>query len=385
MKEKTTAEGLKPRYEILDGLRGVAAVFVVCFHIAECYSMNPVDKWLNHGYLAVDFFFVLSGFVIGYAYDDRWQRGRLSTGAFFRRRLIRLHPLVFLSMALGTALFYFSDCPAFSRVSETTWWMLMGSALLSAFLIPQPASMNVRGTEELSSVNIPAWSLIYEYVGNIGYALLLRRLSRRGLAVGTGLFAVMLTDAALDLNLTGVLEGHDFPLSLNGGFFFNPEQVYIGMARMGYSFCAGLLLSRLKVSLSLKRGFWWCALCIVAALGMPCVGGWEHPWMDGAYNAVCALFLFPLLVVTGAGSRISGHRSTAVCNFLGEISYPLYITHYPMIYVLWSWIENHPEAAVSTHVVVVVSVLLLDLAIAYAALKLYDEPIRKWLGKRYSS
>lgn len=81
----------KPRYAILDGLRGVAAVIVVAFHLFETYSKGPAYQILNHGYLAVDFFFVLSGFVIGYAYDNRW--GKMSTLAFFKRRLIRLHPM----------------------------------------------------------------------------------------------------------------------------------------------------------------------------------------------------------------------------------------------------------------------------------------------------
>lgn len=60
----------KPHYEILDGLRGVAALLVIFYHVFECFDWSPAP----HGYLAVDFFFVLSGFVIGYAYDDRWNR-----------------------------------------------------------------------------------------------------------------------------------------------------------------------------------------------------------------------------------------------------------------------------------------------------------------------
>lgn len=70
----TTFLASKPRYEILDGLRGVAAMLVVAYHLLETYTANPMEQLLNHGYLAVDFFFVLSGFVIGYAYDDRWDR-----------------------------------------------------------------------------------------------------------------------------------------------------------------------------------------------------------------------------------------------------------------------------------------------------------------------
>ena len=85
----TTYLASKPRYEILDGLRGVAAMIVVAYHLFETYSAGPVHQILNHGYLAVDFFFVLSGFVIGYAYDDRWDR--MSIKDFFKRRLVRLH------------------------------------------------------------------------------------------------------------------------------------------------------------------------------------------------------------------------------------------------------------------------------------------------------
>ena len=97
----------KPRYEILDGLRGVAAMIVVAFHLLETYSKGPAYQVLNHGYLAVDFFFVLSGFVIGYAYDDRWNC--MSLKGFFKRRLVRLHPMVIMGSLIGALFFYFGS------------------------------------------------------------------------------------------------------------------------------------------------------------------------------------------------------------------------------------------------------------------------------------
>ncbi len=99
----------KQHYEILDGLRGVAAVTVVCFHLFEAFATSHIDQRINHGYLAVDFFFILSGFVVGYAYDDRWQR--MSAWEFLKRRFIRLHPLVVLGALIGAAVFYFQGCP----------------------------------------------------------------------------------------------------------------------------------------------------------------------------------------------------------------------------------------------------------------------------------
>lgn len=94
----------KPHYDLLDGLRGVAAITVVWFHIFEAFATSHLDQRINHGYLAVDFFFILSGFVIGYAYDDRW--GKMKTKDFIKRRVIRLHPMVVMGAIIGAVMFY---------------------------------------------------------------------------------------------------------------------------------------------------------------------------------------------------------------------------------------------------------------------------------------
>lgn len=133
----------KPRYEILDGLRGVASMMVVAYHLFETYSHDPLHQILNHGYLAVDFFFVLSGFVIGYAYDDRWTRMTLKD--FFKRRLVRLHPMVIMGTLIGALLFYFGDCSAFPSISETPWWKLLLLFLLSCTMIPGSYIMGYTG------------------------------------------------------------------------------------------------------------------------------------------------------------------------------------------------------------------------------------------------
>ncbi|MDR1332384.1 MAG: acyltransferase, partial [Tannerella sp.] len=104
MKAENTLQA-KPHYEILDGLRGVAAIMVLAFHVLEVYATNsPFEQLLNHAYLAVDFFFVLSGFVVGYAYDDRWGKGGMSVGNFLKRRVFRLHPMVIFGTLLGVVL-----------------------------------------------------------------------------------------------------------------------------------------------------------------------------------------------------------------------------------------------------------------------------------------
>lgn len=83
------SESARPRYELLDGLRGVAAIVVIWYHVFEGFATSSKDQILNHGYPAVDFFFMLSGFVIGYAYDCCWREGRMTVREFLRRRLSR--------------------------------------------------------------------------------------------------------------------------------------------------------------------------------------------------------------------------------------------------------------------------------------------------------
>lgn len=134
----------KKHYEILDGLRGVAAIIVVLFHIFEIFSNGDHSKQIiNHGYLAVDFFFMLSGFVIAHAYDDRWNK--MSLTAFFKRRLIRLHPMIFIGMTLGAILFYFGESPIFPNIENTSLWKLILVMLIGYTLLPLPLSWTLEG------------------------------------------------------------------------------------------------------------------------------------------------------------------------------------------------------------------------------------------------
>src|SRR5690349_12948736 len=114
----------KKHYPVLDGLRGVAAVMVVCMHVMETFSEgNRFIMIINHGYLAVDFFFLLSGFVISYAYDDRWSK--MTQWDFYKRRLVRLQPMVVLGSLAGAALFYFQQGQAFPLIADTPAWKLL--------------------------------------------------------------------------------------------------------------------------------------------------------------------------------------------------------------------------------------------------------------------
>ncbi len=374
----------KPRYEILDGLRGVAAMLVVVYHLLETYFHSAPNQPVNHGYLAVDFFFVLSGFVIGYAYDDRWNR--MSTWDFFKRRLIRLHPMVIFGTLLGAALFYFGDCRAFPLVADSQWYMVLLVMLVAFTMIPIPASMDIRGWAETNPLNGTAWSLQWEYLANVLYALFIRRLPKAALVVCVALFAVMTLILCLNIDVTGWLEFRQYAsYTVIGGWSLMPDQLQIGLTRLLYPFFCGLLISRSGKLIKVKGGFWWCSLMIVVLLCMPWMGmdvAGDGRWTNGLYEAVCILILFPLIVMIGAGSSVNGGKSAAINKFLGEISYPIYITHFPLICLQMSWADKHQDAALGTHVFVAVSIFLLSIFVAYASLKLYDIPVREWLRKK---
>lgn len=358
----------KPHYNILDGLRGIAALMVVCFHLFEAFATSHLDQRINHGYLAVDFFFILSGFVVGYAYDDRWKK--MTVAEFLKRRFIRLHPMVVMGAVIGAVMFYFQGCSVWD-VSTVSISMLLVATLLNALLIPAAPGSEIRGLGEMYPLNGPSWSLFFEYIGNILYAFFIRKLPTRALSVlvllaGCGLAAFAIWGPLGDICVGFAMDG----VNMTGGSL-----------RLLFAFSAGLLLSRVFKPIHIKGAFWICSLAVVALLSVPRIGGSEHLWMNGLYDTVCAVVFFPLLVYLGASGKTTDKITTRVCKFLGDISYPLYMVHYPFIYLYYAWVKNEnltfEQSLPGAAALVVGSVIL-----AYLCLKLYDEPVRRFLTKR---
>jgi len=118
-------------------------------------------------------------------------------------------------------------------------------------------------------------------------------------------------------------------------------------------------------------------------MAIPCIGGKEPGLADGIYQAVAILAVFPLVVLTGAGSRTTDAFSTKFCKWLGDISYPIYITHYPIMYMQMSWVQDHPDSPVWIHILVNVGVVAMSIILAYGLLKAYDLPVRAWLTEHW--
>ena len=170
-----------------------------------------------------------------------------------------------------------------------------------------------------------------------------------------------------------------------GGWGLSAEHLQVGLTRLLTPFLCGLLLSRLGCRVRLRGGFWWCSLALVVLTAVPRLGGGGAPWLNGLFDAAAILVVFPLIVAAGAGSSVDGSRSTAVCRIIGELSYPLYLTHYPYAMLHKQWIANHPGAPASTHAFVSLCVFAMALMTAYATSRLYDQPVRRWLRSRLYS
>lgn len=369
----------KVHYAILDGLRGVAALMVVIYHIFEGYAFagGGIIESLNHGYLAVDFFFILSGFVVGYAYDDRLGKS-MKTKDFLKRRLIRLHPMVIMGAVLGAATFCIQGSTQWDG-TEISISLVMLSMLCAMLFIPAipGGCYEIRGNGEMFPLNGPSWSLFFEYIGNILYALFVRRLSTKLLtaivvSLGIGYTAFAIFDASGYGNM-GV------------GWTLDSINFLGGMLRMLFRFSMGLLLSRNFKPFKVKGSFWLASSILIIIFAIPYIPSDGNICYNGILEAVCVTLIFPILVRLGASGSTADHKSTAICNFLGRISYPLYMIHYPLMYLFYAWLIENKAPAFAETWQAALGVYVTCIILALLCMKLYDEPMRRYLAKKFLS
>lgn len=354
--DKTTAAfpQTKQHFEILDGLRGIAALAVVTFHFLEWVYADASKNFIGHGFLAVDFFFCLSGFVIGYAYDDRI--AKMGIHKFFITRIIRLHPLVLAGSILGLLAFLFDPFGGHPEIYSTSKIIL--AFFCSILLIPLPVIAD-RGFN-LFSFNAPAWSLFWEYIVNIAYAFFLYRIARNYLLLLTILSAAAICFVGYSSgNLLGGWSGPTF---------------WDGCARISYSFLAGLLIYRSNWIIKNKVGFIGLTMLLLLAFIMP-FSKWN--WLS---EPLVVLFYFPLLIALGAGATLAPDLKK-VCIFSGKVSYPLYMTHYAVLWMFGNYYTTHKPD--TTHLtLIIIAGLILLVGAAYLIMVFYDIPVRKYLSNR---
>ena len=295
-------------------------------------------------------------------------------GEFFKRRLIRLHPMLIMGAVIGAIAFFAVGCERWDgSIAPTSWVMI--AMLLTMCMVPAVPGVpyEVRGNGEMFPLNGPGWSLFFEYIGNICYALFMRRMSTKVLA-----FFTLLLGIAHAWFFIGDVSGYDM---IGVGWTIDAINFWGGFIRMLFPFSMGMLLARTFRPRKVKGAFWICSAALIALFAVPYIPSAHGISLNSLYEFVCIAVIFPALVWLGACGSASG-ASTKVNTFLGELSYPLYIVHYPIMYIFYSWLIKRDIYTLEACWPVALLVVVSSIALAYACLKLYDEPVRRWLSRR---
>jgi peptidoglycan/LPS O-acetylase OafA/YrhL len=337
----------------LDGLRGIAALVVVYLHADLTFHIGYRPGTAS---LAVDFFFMLSGFVLAHAYDGRLRQG-MTWPDFMRVRLIRLYPMLFLGSVLGATVFQTAQHQRHLYHNLTSAWMTAGSFLMLPVGLPV-------GDITAYPLNIAYWSLFFELIANAVYATHWGRRPPRTLGLAVVGFALATTVMTF-MSRPYIANGVDSPTFL------------WGFVRVAYPFAAGLLIYRLRHRWAPIRhwqvvtGPGWCpaAAILAAVLLLPI----DSPWCDLTLSFV----VFPLLIIAAASLDMSA-ATTRICATLGRLSYPVYILHWPIYRSLdgaMSILRIRTAPWVLALTGAVATILL-----SQAILKVWDEPVRRWLN-----
>jgi len=337
MADATTRE----RFLALDGLRGIAAFSVLLFHLNGSLHLHMA---FAHGYLAVDFFFLLSGFVIAHAYEERL-RAPGGIGSFVRERVIRLHPLLLLSLVPNGAVLVLSMIHGKPLFSHPLLALVLAAVPIPALWL----------RPDMFPLNRLSWSLFWELAVNFAFALAAPRLGNR--VLGAIIAAAVTAAVAVSLTKGGVNVG-----GLTAG------------ARAISAFAIGVALLRVHRTGRFRVDWLGAAAAPLLLLSLAAVPA--KPWIAAVYDPLAMFGLFPLIVLAGARREA---RFPRICAWLGGVSYPLYILQGPLQHHLRAPIEHLLDGSIAAGL----SLIAIVLAVSLVAWKLYDEPLRAALRRRF--
>ncbi|OYY69363.1 acyltransferase [Sphingomonas sp. 28-63-12] len=337
-------------YVELDGLRGIAAISVMLFH-----AHIPI---FGHAYLAVDFFFMLSGFVIAHAYGYY-----LTLPGYFklfaRDRIIRLHPLLILFSIVGGAELALNSF-ALSRTGAN--WLILD---IVAGIFPAPSLWDLDiPNSNIFIVNPPSWSLFWEILVNLIFAFISPYLSNKRLIF------------ILILSVCGIIIATINYDGLNVGW--SPDNFLWGIARVMFGFFAGVLIYRIHSAGFLADGgrrYLVAPILIATFVALPYGSAWSI-----AYDPIIIIVLFPLLLLFAAGSK---PLVPSIATLSGTISYPLYLAHTSIIMGLNG--AAHRFLKISGNPLALSIIVIITIILSYLIVIYYDKPVRKFLRTHYGS
>lgn len=332
---------------------------MVIYHLTQ---VRLAPSLVPHGYLAVDFFFILSGFVLARAYEQRLEAG-MRIGKFFAARVFRLMPLSILGALAGFAVLLAKWTFFPEKVDEL--WQIVLSGVLNLLLLPTPFG-GAASRQELFPGNGPLWSLFFEVVANVVWATLLFRWPTKRMAQVTLAMGACFAIAVASLG--------------SANFGWDLHTAWFGLLRVLVGFTIGCLIHRytpVAVGSGSRFATYFVALVLVALLSLPI--------QSDVYDAACALVVFPALVAFAARVDVLERSQQRLWAFLGDLSYPLYVLHFPVLLVA-SGLAQVLGPRLSP-AVIAVGAFATSASLAWIALKVYDEPVRLrltslWRGER---
>lgn len=341
---------MKKHFAALDGLRGISAFVVVILHACAPFEIKPFPS----APLAVDFFFALSGFVVAFAYEDRLIAGNMTVAGFLRARVERLHPLIVMGVLFGATVYVTSYALSGNGSLLDVAVAIMFGLLLIPFtgLAPENPSSH--------PLDPPSWSLFAEYLANLVYALVCRRLTNTVLV--SALAAAVFAESAL-IGYKGSLEAgssyHDWP---------------IGCLRVVFPFLAGIALHRLwkrSALENIKAPFFILAIALLGIFALPS-GFLAH--------ATAVFIVFPLIIAAGT-HEIPSEWLRSIAMSAGKLSYPLYIVHYPFVWIFSALGKTLGGSGFALGGLITAEIVTMTIA-AVIASRFYDDPLRARLAQR---
>ena len=341
-----------PRLHTLDGLRGVAAVLVLLYHFGlRSNGMVPL------GYLAVDLFFALSGFVITRSYEETLLNARTTSLLFMRNRYIRLYPLYALGLIIGLL-------GKSSRSVNSPGHDALSTAgiaiafLLGTFVLPKPSHEG-----QIFPLNPPSWSLFIELMVNLFFASFLVRTSNR----------ILLLIAGIALGSLALLQTAPYYLDLG----WSTPTFFGGIARVMWSFPIGMVMYRMTRGLK-PRTTWFALVPLLLVILVLCYRGSAN--QTALWELVDVAIVFPVILLAGIALE-PPKVLIKMFSLVGDLSYPLYILHSPFTFAFVRVLHRTNMQPIGVGLLFAGAVGLLS---ALAA-RFYDRPLRSWMSQRLHS
>ncbi len=344
---------MKKTFSVLDGMRGIAAIYVLIIHTGSFWG----NLDFHHSYLAVDLFFLLSGFVIAHAYEAKLDSGQLSLQNFILVRLIRLYPMYFLSVIFAATIFILDYLGGRNRDLLNTHQLIELIALSLIFL-----PTYIPGIIYLFPLNIPYWSIFYELIMNLVYVFTREKLKNNVLII-------LVISLSCLLALMAYFRG-----DISAGLTWKLTSILSALVRSGFGIFLGVYLFRIhkRLLINLSISSWMVILIMAISLMAPDLGR-----LNGLFDLFAVTLIFPLLILLGVRSK-HGLIADLILKKLGVVSYPMYLLHIPVSLIIYRYASDLVEIyAPYSGVSLVLGLMILSLL----AEKYLDIPARRFLTK----